>query len=675
MNAFSRGSILPKLALLVLAFALLPADARADISKFGTETKKQRKASKEADFIPEAKAVNARFISNTSVDIELVAVTDRLGAVRFLIRELPQHGTLSAIRVNVREPHKAVVTYTHNGASNSLVDRFTYGVRMEEGGQVSAPGIVSLLGKRAEPKIEIIQPPSFAGVLPGFESTSKIILKNNGIAAFATDILWQTPWAGPPRIELGIGEQKEYVLSVKPSAPGTLMWETELQPGQPLSKMKLWVECTELFVVAPGNLKLQFDPVTGTRRGKFGIANSTGMAMKLLIEPPSRITAPKEIEVPEKRTVDVEVSMAADDVNVYRGELWVINEPYRQRVLIDAAPEPAQAMLLHPKGGALEMGVVPKGSKAEARVLLQNIGGEAAVLSAQVTPPLRLSEADSALSIGPGETREILVVALSDVPGKFDGTATFSGTGGKIAVTAKLTVTDPTAPQAIRPKAVGVSSSRVPVAIAPGSYQTVSVKAANPNDPPAAQTMAHPADQPPGPSPTGPDGKVQLNNTQKAVLDYIATWGMPTPPELLNRNLPRIEAMTLVDTARDHMTIAWKEPEEKPESYRLEYGYRIINQPTGRALKAWAEVAGMEKIKGAPGMHTVRIKNLVPDGRYELRLLSMDAEGKVSEPSDIHFFSTLPPWRLPPWTWQALVAIALALSVFVYWKLKQGAWG
>ena len=661
---------------LLLVLFVCPQLATADLTSGPGEKKKKKKDDQE--YLPEARPINVRFIAGTQVDIELEGVTARQGPLRFVIREQPQHGTLSAIRPHPRELFKAIVTYTPKTGDASLVDRFTYACKLEEGSW-SASSPVSLIGKRANPKIEIVQPPSFGRVLPGSEGASKMVLKNTGIAPFAADIQWQAPWLGPPRIELGIGEEREFLVTVKPSAPGTLIWETELQHGEPLSRVKLYVECTQPFVVAPGQLKLNYVAATGDRRGKVGVANSTDLPMKLTIEPPARMRAPKEIEVQPKQSLDVEVSLSPDDVNVFRGELWVINEPYRERVLIDAAPEPAQAALVSPKDSVIDFGTVPKGQTAQSKVVLQNVGGEPAVLAAQAAPPFRVVESDSAVSIASGASRELVVEGLSEQAGKFTGNIIFSGSGGKLSMTAKLTVTDPSTPQPIRPMTGGNPRSvRVPVAKASGAAGVA----------PLAGASSRPVAPPPKPADAAKAGgaatadgaaaetgrRVPLSKVETALLGYLSTFGMPTPKELLSARLQKIERIELVRQGKDQLVLAWKEPAEKPESYRLEEGYRVRNEPTRRWLKAWHEMPNVEKIAGEAGKHTVRITKLLPGSNYEFRVLGVDKDGKVSEPSDIHRFSTGKPWRWPSWTWQALVALALVIFLFVYYRLKRGKW-
>jgi hypothetical protein len=650
------------------------------------DKKKKKKDEVERQFLPEAKPIIARYISGMTVDVELDAATASVVPVRFIIREMPQHGTLSPIRPHPKDLHKAIVTYTHTGGAAQLVDRFTYACQVG-GGSWSAPGVVSLIGKRADPKVELIVHPKFPKVLPGYESTARIRLKNSGIAPFSADMQWQPPWTGPARIDLAIGEEKEFNLSVKPTAPGTLIWETEIQPGFADSKVRLWVECAQIFTVSPGLVKMIFDPARGARYAKINVVNSTNKAMKVGIEPPPRTTVAKEIEIPAKLSTEVEIALAADDVEAFQGDLWVVHEPYRERVRVTAAPEPAQLRLLQPQ--TIDFGNMVKGKAAQAKITVQNIGGEAAVVAAQSAAPFRVSEADGALSLAPGEARDLTIEATADAAGKFSSNVVFSGTGGQISLPVKALITDPNTPQPIKPVTIeNPRSMRKSVAsknddgvnaqlTSTGGATPSPLSASGANLASASQAaLLSAAAEVPTSGGTGERkfGFEGLDNTQAAIFSYLATFGMPIPKELRSATMPKIEGIELVKRATDHLVLAWSELKENPREYVLELGYRVRNQETGLWLKAWQSPKNVEKISGEAGKRTVRLTDLVPNARYEVRVLAMDEDGKVSEPSDIHIFSTAAPWRMPSWTWNVLALIALGILGFVFHRLKSGAW-
>jgi hypothetical protein len=60
---------------------------------------------------------------------------------------------------------------------------------------------------------------------------------------------------------------------------------------------------------------------------------------------------------------------------------------------------------------------------------------------------------------------------------------------------------------------------------------------------------------------------------------------------------------------------------------------------------------------------------LRPAAQYELRVLAVDEQGKVSPPSDIYLMTTLAPWKMPTWWWYAGVAVLLGVMLLQARKL------
>jgi hypothetical protein len=63
----------------------------------------------------------------------------------------------------------------------------------------------------------------------------------------------------------------------------------------------------------------------------------------------------------------------------------------------------------------------------------------------------------------------------------------------------------------------------------------------------------------------------------------------------------------------------------------------------------------------------VRLRNLAPASMYEIRVLAVDRDGKVSEPTVTKLVQTLPSWRVSPWVWRLMIAAALAgCAIWLY---------
>lgn len=698
MTRLSRLLFLARPGLLTLSLmaAALPPVARADIKGLPGTKSKEKDKEREKDreklqgFNPEARPTNVSFIAGQTVEVELEAATAQLGGVKFIIREGPRFGTLSAVRPHPKDSHKALVSYVHNGSVTDLNDQFTYACRVDDG-PISAPAVVTLSGKRAEPRIEVVTQAFFKPVLPGETASAKITLTNSGIGPFSADMNWQVPWQGPPRVELAVGETKEYLLTVKPTAPGVLTWETYLQPGVASSRLKLWIECSQPFVVSPGRIKLAFDESKGDRRGKVLISNATPEPMKLQLEATERLIAPQEFEVAAMSAKELELALPGNDVAEFKGQLWVINEPFRERVVVEADPEPAQVVLLAPREGKIDFGPQEKSKAGRATVVLRNNGGEPAVLAAQATPPFRIVDNVESLSLAPGAAREIGIEVLSDLPGRFANSVVFSGTGGKVVVLVNAVVKDPGIAEPGKPTVVtsgATKTQRARVAAGPGAAPSAPKPLAKTAPPPvpsaaaagagkvvASMPPAGGADAPAGGSANPGEAMRGMSDTTAGLFSYLAVFGMPIPPELRSPTLAKVGPIDVVERGRDHLVLSWQEQAgNEPKSYVVEQGYRVHNKATGMWLKAWRPLPAVENEKGSGGTHIVRLPGLIPSSQYELRVLGMDDQGKVSEPSDIHIIDTMAPARIPDWLWQVLAIVALSGIGFAGWRLKTGRW-
>ena len=134
-------AILGSVAAIGISTALLnPPSLRADVAKGSEKPKKDpddKKKEKKTDYLPEARAAIGRFLVGGSVDIELVASVGTSRRVEFVVRQAPKCGTLSLIRPDLTEGHKARVTYTHDGGGAPLSDSFTYAYRDSTSGQLT----------------------------------------------------------------------------------------------------------------------------------------------------------------------------------------------------------------------------------------------------------------------------------------------------------------------------------------------------------------------------------------------------------------------------------------------------------------------------------------------------------------------------------------------------------
>jgi len=651
------------------------AESLADI-KLIPGKKKDKQVEKDDDkrmeqvqtLAPEVKPTQVSFVAGRSVEIQLDAATAVLSGLKFLIREQPSHGVLSDLRPHPSERHKALVTYTHTGG-DALNDSFTYACRINEG-PFSAPARVTLLGRRPQPRLQVLQQAQFGRVLPGAEVMAKVVVSNTGIGSFARDLEWPSPWKGPPRLELGIGEQIELAVLIKPERPGVVSNELVLQEGNPASRVRLWLQCEQPFIVTPSRAAMTYDKERGLRWVKAKVANATKEPMTLRFMLPERLEGPSEVMVPPNDLREVEFVLGKDDVALFKGDVTVTDGALVERLSLGASPKPPLIELLAPSSGVLQFGSHEQGKVGKAKVILINRGGEAAVLAIQAPPPFRVPEEEQSLSVAPGATCELAVEVMSSKAGKYAGKVVVSGDGNRIELGAEASYVDP---KVLTMSSVGAGGNEGANAAPTGLKARPKVAAlpqvepvaagVSPDAPPMAETKN--AQTQVGPLEDDKSKAVTLmgrvDARSAALLSHLSVFGAPLPEELISNKYEKLQEIQVINQGRDFLELAWDapHPDSPPESYRVEQGYQVYVPATKMFFRDWAPISGVEPLRMKDGREGVRVSGLRPAAQYEFRFMAVDDRGKYSVPSDIYLLRTLPPWKMPSWVGVTLGLVAL----------------
>lgn len=627
---------------------------------------------------PEVKPAQVSFVAGRSVDVELDAAAAVVTGLKFLIREAPKFGTLSEVRPHPTERHKAVVTYMHTGGEANLADSFAYACRLNEG-PFSAPARVTLNGRRAEAKLMVLNQAQFGRVLPGTEVMAKVVIANRGIGPFESELTWPAPWKGPPKLKLGIGETAEMAVFVTPERPGVITDELTLQEGNPTSRVRLWLQCEQPFIVTPGRAQMSYDPQRGLRWVKARIANATAETMTLKLTLPERLKGPSEVEVRAGQLQEIELSLAANDVKAFNGEVTVTEGMLSERLILGASPEPAQVAIVAPSSGKIQFGSHNQGVVGKATLVLANSGGEAAVMAVQAPPPFRVAQDEQSFSVAPGETQKLVMEVDSGKAGLYQGKVVLSGGGSRLELDAEVTFVDPNVIQMKAGKGgSGKSEAGEPAGKVArpkaAEVPTVAELAAKSGEMPEQTKPKAPV----GPTPVESQNAVtamgRVNSRAAAALSYLSVFGMPTLEKDLSKKYGKLERIELAGVGTDFLELAWEKPnaESPPQSYRVEAGQQVYEPTTKMFFRQWTPISEVKPLVVGGGKEGVRLAGLRPAAQYELRVLAVDEQGKVSPPSDIYLMTTLAPWKMPTWWWYAGVAVLLGVMLLqarkLYWK-------
>lgn len=522
----------------------------------------------------------------------------------------------------------------------------------------------------------VLNQAQFGRVLPGTEVMAKVVIANRGIGPFESDLTWPAPWKGPPKLKLGIGETAEMAVFVTPERPGVITYEVTLQEGNPTSRVRLWLQCEQPFIVTPGRAQMSYDPVRGLRWVKARLANATAETMTLKLTLPERLKGPSEVEVRAGQLQEVELTLAANDVKAFTGEVVVTEGMLSERLVLGASPEPAQVAVVAPSSGKIQFGSHNQGVVGKATLVLANSGGEAAVMAVQAPPPFRVAQDEQSFSVAPGETQKLVMEVDSGKAGLYQGKVVLSGGGSRLELDAEVTFVDP---NVIQMKAGKGGSSKSEAGEPAG--KVARPKAAE--VPTVAELAAKSGEMPEETKPKAPVGPTpvdgrnavtamgRLNSQTAAALSYLSVFGMPIQEKDLSKKYGKLERIELAGVGTDFLELAWEKPnpDSPPQSYRVESGEQVYEPTTKMFFRQWTPISEVKPLVVGGGKEGVRLAGLRPAAQYELRVLAVDEQGKVSPPSDIYLMTTLATWKMPTWWWYAGVAVLLGVMLLQARKL------
>jgi hypothetical protein len=645
LQCFAAGWVI------LLAFVLAPspsrlrADVKTGAGDKGDKPAKREKDKKPVEFAPEARDFAAKFIAGKSVDIELSASVSSVKQVEFMIRQQPLNGTVSEVRPHPRDLNKAIVTYTHNGTDGSLTDRFTFACRLGDG-PISAPATVKLVGQRFEPILYILSVTAMNKVFLGSESSLRFTVSNAGPASYSSDITWESPWKGPPHLDLKSGETQEVSVFFQPTTAGIFRLDRLLQPGVSSSRLLLYGECVRPLTVSPSRLKLTINPQTGAREGILTLANGFAGPQVADCKLPPRLTAATTVQVPGAGQAQLLVSLPAQDVAAFKGELAISTPDCKETVVVEADAKAALLQLMEPADGVLDFGSVALGKDIHGQVILKNNGGITAVVQALPGAAVRVTPSGEALRIEPGAQGKFLVSLHADQVGELQTEANIQGAGLVLRVPVKVNVTP-----APRDKA---GDQRNASAISASDAMS-SVEGGQPSRTEEEEAAA-----------------MRKSPLYRPILAYLSANGAPVPKANINPYLEKIHQVEVRDRSTHSITIAWKKPEMMPAGWSIERA-SWARMPTGDLVKAWVPVKNWEPVNAGDKFVGARLKSLSPNSRVEIRLMGVDRDGKVSEPSTFAM-ETMAASRWPSWIWQVSLVSGLLLVFGGLYLIREGYW-
>lgn len=174
-----------------------------------------------------------------------------------------------------------------------------------------------------------------------------------------------------------------------------------------------------------------------------------------------------------------------------------------------------------------------------------------------------------------------------------------------------------------------------------------------------------------------PDAEDELevprrNPAQAAVLALLATRGMPMPKDAINPYLDQVKDLNVVERDSSSVTMTWAKPSVAPSGWVVEFASMVYHQELNAFTKIWKQYPNWKPVETEKDQVGIRLFGLRPAEQYEIRVMGVDREGKVSRPSNTVLTSTSDSWRVPAWAWRLMIVGALGLVGYVLFRVRRG---
>jgi hypothetical protein len=529
-----------------------------------------------------------------------------------------------------------------------LSDKFTFACRLPDG-PPSVSATVTLTGEKYEPILAVQNVTAMRKVFLGGESSLRVSVKNIGPAPFASDISWEAPWVGPPHIDLQPGASAEFSIAFQPPGAGVFRLDRLLQPGKKESRLMLFGECVRPLTASPGKLILKLDPKTGERQGALVLANGLASPQKAQLKFPPRLVGVTSVEVPGSGQQTVIFSLPAQDYGSFQGEIVIATSDASEKVMVEAEAKPADLHVVKPATGVLDLGSVKQGEETVGEIVLKNTGGQTAIVQAMQEAQLRVTPSNQAVRVASGAEAIFAVTVMGDQVGHLQTEAHIESGGLLFRIPVKVDVTPAT-----------VSPSPTAPVVASSSGGNASKTAALEGGAPMTEAVRE------------PDMPLAVPPALRPMLLYLAAKGMPVPKEKINPYLERVVRVEIRERTPHSLTIAWNKPGVVPAAWSIEAA-AWSHLPTGQLVKDWVPYKNWEPVKLEDDHVGAKLKGLPASARIEIRLMGVDGDGRVSEPSTFAM-ETSPATSTSPWVWRLGISAVLLAALYGLYRIREGYW-
>lgn len=636
---------------------------------FGRKEEAPRQLSQDEIGVPTPVTGRIEAIKGQEVRFEIQAESKTpAAAVEFLIRTFPSAGKIVSLTSNPNARNRAIVTYYADPNSSAESDAFAFAVRYRGGRYSSAMRFdIDLVGTDNSSEVVAETEADFGSVSVGREGVAEVLVQNMGGGVFNRQILVAPPWyVLDPKdgmLRLGPRQSRKVKLAFRPDMVGETSYFLSFSRSK-RGTTKLVGTGMEPFTLEAERVELKLVEGEFRREGVIPIRNSGDRPLRINARGSTRLqkNLEKEYLLAPGKTTEIKVALTETDLAPLDGMVqFYLDNGYTQSVQVISPVVPGHIELAVPNSLSAEVinfGKVEAGRSTERGLVVHNRGGTPVPLEFHIPEPFRLLT-NPGPELGPNSS---VSVAIGLYPQR--------GTKGLVDVTMNVYGTDQNLPVRLLgnvTKASGAgAASPGPAPSTGNALNRIRQRAGVPGETSNGQGGAErsvdmpPERDDPVPSVGSGDGRLLATTDEPSISpqgwETYSYWLRERNPELKEP-----EDLSVLASGKDWVTIGWTAPRDS-ELCRFDVEVAGLAADIDQGLSpknVWLPLSTVS-YERIDRLVKARIEGLTPATAYELRVFTVDENGRSSFPSEAIEAETGLPMD---WTYiyAALFAVGLIL--------------
>lgn len=644
---------------------------------FGRKEEAPRQLSQDEIGVPTPVTGRIEAIKGQEVRFEIQAESKTpAAAVEFLIRTFPSAGKIVSLTSNPNARNRAIVTYYADPNSSAESDAFAFAVRYRGGRYSSAMRFdIDLVDTDNSSEVVAETEADFGSVSVGREGVAEVLVQNMGGGVFNRQILVAPPWyVLDPKdgmLRLGPRQSRKVKLAFRPDMVGETSYFLSFSRSK-RGTTKLVGTGMEPFTLEAERVELKLVEGEFRREGVIPIRNSGDRPLRINARGSTRLQKNLEEEylLAPGKTTEIKVALTETDLAPLDGMVqFYLDNGYTQSVQVISPVVPGHIELSVPNSLSAEVinfGKVEAGRSTERGLVVHNRGGTPVPLEFHIPEPFRLLT-NPGPELGPNSSVSVAIGLYPQrgAKGLVDVTMNVYGTDQNLPVRLLGNVTKASGPGAAsteRAPSTGNALNRI--RLRPG------VPGETSNERGGAERSV---DMPPERDDSVPavgSGEGRLLATTEE--PSISPQGWETYSYWLRERNPELkepEDLSVLASGKDWVTIGWTAPRDSELCrFDVEVAGLAADIDQGLAPKnVWLPLSTVS-YERIDRLVKARIEGLTPATAYELRVFTVDENGRSSFPSEAIEAETGLPMD---WTYiyAALFAVGLILLALAVRKI------